>query len=159
MLRKVLTSAVLCLLGVAFYTHAETTPLWQPVKDEVYLQEVGYKIPTEEPVLSVAVLAEQAYVGMKGGLYQVLDNTRLELLEGSPKASVEHLVAANGALYVFTPKALHRYADGKWTELAKGKYNDACAHVGGVYCIYPTQPVSGARRHLGNMGRGAQRFW
>ncbi len=137
MLRKVLMCAVLCLLGVAFYTHAETTPLWQPVKDEVYLQEVGYKIPTEEPVLSVAVLDERAYVGMKGGLYQVLDNARLEFLEGSPKAPVEHLIAANGALYVFTPKALHRYADGKWTELAKGKYNDACAHVGGVIVSTP----------------------
>ena len=46
-----------------FFAHADAqSRLWQPVADPVYLQEVGSKIASQNPVTAVAVLGDCVYV-------------------------------------------------------------------------------------------------
>jgi len=105
-------------------------PRWQPIVDEVYLQEVGSQIETEEPLLAVAVVDNTAYVGSRRGVFRVEDGT-LKPVGGAP-TDVRRLSALNGDLWAATGEGLWRYADGSWTRVAGGAYVDVRLHLGQV---------------------------
>jgi hypothetical protein len=127
-------AAVLALTGSALAASAglpiPDNPRWQPIVDEVYLQEVGSQIETEEPLLSVAVVDNAAYVGSRRGVFRVEDGT-LTPVGGSP-ADIRRLNALNGDLWAATGQGLWRYADGSWSRVAAGAYVDVRLHLGQV---------------------------
>ncbi|MDQ1257244.1 MAG: hypothetical protein QG656_1847, partial [Candidatus Hydrogenedentes bacterium] len=103
---------------------------WQPVRDDVYLQEVGRKVVTESPVLAVAVCGGKLYAGFENGV-RVLDGDALPPME-TPVGAVRRLKALNGALYLVTDKGLFRLDGAAWKELGAGDFTDLCLHQGSV---------------------------
>jgi hypothetical protein len=68
-------SAIAATNGVAIQR------LWQPVRDDVYLQEVGRKITTSAPLTSVAVYDGNIFAGSAKGLNQLKAGELLEVSE------------------------------------------------------------------------------
>jgi hypothetical protein len=75
--------AVVSALGASAELPIPENPRWQPIVDEVYLQEVGSRIESAEPLLSVAVVDNTAYVSTRRGVSRVEDG-KLTPLRGSP---------------------------------------------------------------------------
>ena len=127
-------ATLFALIGFALAASAELlipeNPRWQPVVDEVYLQEIGSRIETDEPLLSVAVVEDSAYAGNDRGVFSVEDG-KLALVAGSP-SDVRRLNTLNGELWAATGNGLWRYADGSWGQVAAGVYVDVRLHLGQV---------------------------
>ncbi len=113
-------------------------PLWKPVKDTVFLQEVGSQVATKAPVLSVAVLGNQVFAGQDTGARVLRGGALVDC--GGAAVPVHRMKALGDALYIVTDKALHRLRDGKWTKLSDGKYEDLCLHLGEV-CVATSNNV------------------
>lgn len=105
-------------------------PRWRPVKDDVYLQEVGRKVPTEEPLLAAAVLDGSLYTASRQGV-QRLDGDKL-VPAGGPRVAVHRMKTLNNALWVLAEKGLWRYADGAWSEVDGKACSDICLHRGDI---------------------------
>ena len=58
--------------------------LWKPAPDNVYFQETARKIPTTEPVDSVAVYGGVLYAVVNNEVY-ALKHDKLDLVESAPK--------------------------------------------------------------------------
>jgi len=105
-------------------------PRWQPIVDEVYLQEIGSRIETEEPLVSVAVVDNAAYVASRRGVFRVQGGA-LAPVPGAP-SDVRRLSALRGDLWAATGNGLWRTADGSWRQVAAGAYVDVRLHLGDV---------------------------
>ena len=102
---------------------------WKPVPDEVFLQEVGTKIISTNPVTSIALDGAFVFAGSKDGL--------LELKGGlvavpTMREPVLRLVRAGRRLWVLTPRALYQRFGNLWTEIKNGPVNDVVEHNGEV---------------------------
>lgn len=117
-----------CLVIVAWATGAAAGG-WTPVRDTVYLQEVGRVIPTPRPVRAVASVGETVYLGQDAGLAR-LEGDAAVPLPGAPKGPVHRLRVVDGALYVLTPQGLHRLRGGVWTTIGSQAPVDVCAWNG-----------------------------
>jgi hypothetical protein len=111
-------------------------PLWKPVVDEVYLQEVSSRIETKGPVLSVAVLEGVPYAGNPNGVHRVETGTLVHA--GGPRSEISRLRVLEDALWAMGPKGLWRFADGNWEKIATGTYVDICLHTGNVVAASET---------------------
>jgi len=105
-------------------------PLWKPVKDEVYLQEIGRKIPTDFPITSVAVHDGKVYAGTANGLRVVEAEKLVEIAE--LRQPVVRLIATTGALWAMTGRGLHRFQNGSWKMISDQPVTDVCQHLGAV---------------------------
>ena len=96
---------------VSMTGHAEMlkhdNPLWKPIVDEVYLQEIASHINTKTPLTSVAVYKGNAYVGDATGISKV-HGTELNLIPSSI-TNVQRLEVHLGQLWVISPEGLWRY--------------------------------------------------
>ncbi|MCA9412481.1 MAG: hypothetical protein KC944_14795 [Candidatus Omnitrophica bacterium] len=108
-------------------------PRWKPIADEVYLQEVGAKIETETPLLSVAVNDGAAFVGHKDGVSRV-DGEKLTSMNG-PKTKVTRLRVLDKALWAIAEDGLWRFDVKNWEEVASGSFVDLCLHNGGIVVV------------------------
>lgn len=106
-------------------------PLWKPVADDVYLQEVGEKVPTDQPVTSVAVLGDALYAVI-GGAVHTLRNGVLEEVGGAPQGIVR-LRALDGALWSATSQGAYRFSGSAWQRVDDRAFVDFCVHLGAVY--------------------------
>ncbi|MCP4644107.1 MAG: hypothetical protein GY851_26930, partial [bacterium] len=102
----------------------------QPVKDDVYLQEVGGKVATDKPVQAVAVWDGTVYVGFDDGV-RILDGESLVSCDG-PQEPVRRMKTVADALWVLTENGLHRLQDKAWCAISQGDYRDLCEHLGDV---------------------------
>ena len=105
--------------------------LWEPVTDEVYLQEVGEKVATDKPATAVALLGETAYVEVGGNL-KLLRDGGLHDAEGAP-GGVKRLRSLDGALWALAEKGTYRYAGKAWERVDERPFVDLCLHRGKVY--------------------------
>ena len=92
--------------------------LWKPQKDEVYLQEVSTKIPTEYPITSVAVAGKNAFILSGNKLYS-LENGQL-YGENSPSEIIK-LTAENGEIWAMTEGGIYRYQYDAWKKIDSRK--------------------------------------
>lgn len=106
-------------------------PLWKPVVDDVYLQEVGRKIPVTRGVDSVAVFAENAYTA-SGGLVQQVREDQLQEMAGAPK-DMKRLKSVGGALWGFAGSGLYRFDGKSWSKTDDRPFVDLCLHLGQVH--------------------------
>lgn len=101
---------------------------WTPVRDEVYLQEVGLKIPSESPLTAVAVWDGRVYTGDANGVH-LLDGEALVPAGGLP-GPVRVLRNMADSLYAITGSGLHRFDGQSWRKLGDGDFRGLCLHLG-----------------------------
>lgn len=109
-----LVQLILVSAAFDFSAPAASVPqrLWQPSRDEVYLQEIGHKVTASAPLTSVAVYRGSVFTGSATGLQELQSN---ELVEVSAlREPVSRLVTAGGALWVITSRGLHRFQNEVW---------------------------------------------
>lgn len=107
------------------------TQLWQPVKDHVYLQEVSQKIPTPDPVSSLAFFDDQLYVVSDGRIHAYQDDSFSEVSQ-APR-DVERLLVLNDDLWALTAFGLFRFNNNTWTNTLAERVVDLCLHLGDVH--------------------------
>lgn len=110
---------------------SDTPRYWKPVPDEIYLQEVGEKIATEQPVTGVAVCDGVVYAVIGDAVYIVRDGA----VQKAPNAplGVRRLRALAGALWVGSEAGVYRLAENTWQHVDSRPFVDFCLHLGTVY--------------------------
>ncbi len=66
-----LSSLLACIVSATAELSIPKDPMWVPIVDDVYLQEIPLLIPAKESITSVAVLNNIAYAGSQSGLKKV----------------------------------------------------------------------------------------
>jgi hypothetical protein len=102
--------------------------LWQPQPDNVYLQEVAQKIPTDQPVLSLAVYQGQCHAILGENIYFLSDDV-YEKMKSAPSGT-KRLITADGSLWALARDGLHRFNNKKWQKMDDQEYVDICMHLG-----------------------------
>ena len=102
--------------------------LWKPVADEVYLQEVAQRVPTDGPVVSVAAYQGACYAVMAGQVY-VLEGDALKPVSGAP-SGVREVQVPDGSLWALADTGLFRLQGTRWEKLDDRVYVDLCMHLG-----------------------------
>ena len=105
-------------------------PLWEPIVDEVYLQEVSSPIETERPLTAVAVFDGVAYVGDTDGVW-VVEGETLKKLDG-PAGAVAELKVLDAALWAVAADGTWRHDGESWTKVSDKQASDLCIHNGQV---------------------------
>lgn len=98
------------------------------IADEVYLQEVGRKIPTSAPLSAVAVVDGKIFAGSGAGLLR-LQGSNLVPVIGFARP-VQRLVVADGTLWVISPAGLYRRNEEAWKQVSSEPVTDVCAFRG-----------------------------
>ena len=126
-------TAVLPSLSAAERTTAPpSNPLYESVADDVFLQEIGEKITTDEAVTAVRVYDGQVFV-VSDGVVHALAGGRLIAIPGAP-TGIKQLFVSDDALWGTTDDALYRYETGGAAELVfEGTIVDLCQHNSDVY--------------------------
>ena len=101
-------------------------PRWKPVRDDVYLQEVGFRILTQRPLVAASVFDGTLYAGDEGGVLR-LEGQKL-VPAGGPQGKVIRLKTVGGALWAFLPDGLWALREGSWSKAADGAFVDVCLH-------------------------------
>lgn len=105
-------------------------PLWEPIVDEVYLQEVSSHIETDHPLRAVALFQGTAYVGDEAGVARVHEG-QLIRLEG-PARGVTRLESLGGALWALSGSGLWKYDGARWSAVTDRSVSGLCEHEGVV---------------------------
>jgi hypothetical protein len=105
--------------------------LWQPVEDNVYLQEMAQKVPTDKPVLSLALYDGTCYVIMNGNIYSLNDGS-LNHMKSAP-SGVKRIISADGSLWALAANGLHQLKNKKWKKLDDQEFVDICMHLGIIH--------------------------
>ncbi|MCA9731038.1 hypothetical protein KC799_02850 [candidate division KSB1 bacterium] len=105
--------------------------LWKPAADEVYLQEVGQKITTDNPVTAIAVFDDVCYAVIDNTIFK-LENDNLAAVKSAP-IQVNKLMALEGSLWALSDKGLFRFFNKKWQKLDDQKFVDLCLHQGALH--------------------------
>ncbi len=105
--------------------------MWEPVPDEVYLQEQGFQVATDSPVTSLAVHNDRLYAVVDGALLR-LEGESLEFRPGAPE-DIESIHALDGALWAITSNGLYQHAGNGWELVDDREFVDLCLHVGNVH--------------------------
>ena len=134
MMNRLMISIVGCLaLLLIISVNAEelfhpAQRLWTPQTDAVYLQEVGEKIPTNDPVTSVAIFNGKLYLVMKRTVHLVQDAT-ISAVASAP-AKTNRLMVLQQNLYALTESGLYQWDKTTWTRLSELPIIDLCLHRG-----------------------------
>lgn len=133
---------VLCVLCCPAVVHGggsgpHQTPLWEPVRDAVYRQEVGHTLPTEKPVWSLAVCQGVLYAGFGDGVRHLDAQGQFVSLPGAPTGYVERMRSIGDELWVLTKSAIHRFDGDTWTQVGTGHYVDVTVFAGQTIVASP----------------------
>ncbi len=104
--------------------------LWQPAKDDVYLQEVSHKIKSDKPIESVALFNDKIFTVIDSKIHTVL-NDEFVPMDISPQ-NVSRLEVMGNKLWALTDKGLFRL-DKSWKSLIDEPVVDMCMHNGLVH--------------------------
>lgn len=104
---------------------------WQPVADDIYLQEVGERILTTKPVTSLSCHLGVLHA-VVGGVLHRLEGGRL-VAESTAPADVSRLCSLAGALWAATPKGPWRLDSQGWRQVGDQPIVDFCLHLGQVH--------------------------
>lgn len=111
---------------------AEQAPrYWEPVADDVYLQEIAEKLPTAQPVTAVAACDGTVYA-VSGGTMSIVRDGGLQDAPGAP-AGIHRLRVLDGTLWAATDTGAYRFADGAWQRIDERPYVDFCIHLDAVH--------------------------
>jgi len=102
--------------------------MYSAVADDVYLQEIGHKIPTESPVTALAAWQGELYA-LSGGRLHRLQAERLRTVETAP-SGLQRLFVVDEKLWGSTADGLYLFADGGRTghKVFPHQVVDMCFH-------------------------------
>ncbi len=109
----------------------KNAPLWKPVTDEPYLQEIGEKVLTNQPVKTIAVYNKSVYA-VVGNVLSFLKQGKLDSLADAPK-NINRLKTLNGALWALSEGGIYRYTGSSWNLVDNRPCVDCCQHLGEIY--------------------------
>jgi hypothetical protein len=129
----VILSIGIFLLSPMAAGDAGTPPgrLWNPVPDDVYLQEVSRKIPLDNPVTSVGIYENQCYAVMEGKVY-LLSGDGVDPVAAGP-ARIRRLKSLSVDLWALSTEGIYRLCDGEWHKMDGREFVDVCLHLGVVH--------------------------
>lgn len=104
---------------------------WEPIVDDVYLQEHERRIETVSPVTAVALFNHTLYAVM-GGVVHELIGDRLVSVPEAPQG-MQSLHALNGALWGIADNGLYRYDGATLTLVDDRAFVDLTVHRGLVH--------------------------
>jgi len=122
---------LVCIMaGSVIAQNGSKTPpkLWKAQPDEVYLQEVARKIPSERPVQSVALFQDICQVVI-GGKINRLVGEGFNPEKSSPDG-VKRLISINGDLWALAADGIYRMKGDLWQKIDNQEYVDLCMHQG-----------------------------
>jgi|APSaa5957512622_1039677.scaffolds.fasta_scaffold09241_3 hypothetical protein len=102
--------------------------LWKAQKDDVFLQEVSEKIPTETPVLSVAEYENSCFALIGTEVY-LLEGNSLNKVSSAP-LGVSELVNIDGNLWAMTNNGIYRLSNKNWQKIDGQIFVDLAVHHG-----------------------------
>jgi len=105
-------------------------PLWQPIVDSVYLQEIPTLVPTDQALHSVAIHEGSIYVGDVNGVALLVDEQLTR--QSGPTGAVQILKSLNDALYASGPNGLWALAQSGWSQITDKSVADFCLHNGQI---------------------------
>jgi hypothetical protein len=112
---------------------AELPHLWQPAQDDVFLQEIGSKIESRDPLQAVAALGDEVFVGTTNGIAKV-DHDRLTDVT-DVREPIARLVSTGGTLWALGPHGLFRLRNGAWRKVTSQPVTDLTSHNGEVVAV------------------------
>ena len=101
---------------------------WQPMVDEVYLQEVGRQVETASPVLAVCYHEGTLYASCGGRLSRLEGDSLVESV--FPGGPVDRLYDVQGSVWAISQDGLFRLESGAWKRLSEARAFDLCLHLG-----------------------------
>ncbi|HSO87220.1 MAG TPA: hypothetical protein VLQ91_11750, partial [Draconibacterium sp.] len=104
---------------------------WNPQNDDVYLQEVAVKIPTDKPVVSIAEADGNCFALVGEQLFR-LENETLKPDSNAP-SEISVLKSEDNKIWAFATDGLYRYSSNKWNKIDDRKYVDMCMHTGKLH--------------------------
>lgn len=108
-------------------------PLWEPLPDEVYLQEVGHQIVTDAPLTAAVVGGGILYVGSGKGVLRLEGYELKEAGNGAPSGAVSRLKTLAGAVWAIADGALHKFDGQSWSRIGGENVTDLCVHERAVF--------------------------
>jgi hypothetical protein len=105
-----------------------THHLWQPVPDNIYLQEAGQKIPLEKPVTSIAVFKNKCYAIFEGRIH-LLSEEKPEPVIAGPFGT-KRLKSVNGTLWALSSEGIYSMRADEWEKIDNREFIDVCMHHG-----------------------------
>ena len=109
----------------------QNPPLWNPVADDIYLQEYAQKIPMDKPAASLAVLNNQCYVVVEGKIH-ILENESINPITSAP-VNVKKLKSLDGKLWALSSDGIYCLKNEKWDKLDDKEFVDVCMHLGDLH--------------------------
>lgn len=103
----------------------------QPIADTVYLQEVGSKIQTDSPIVSVACARGKTYAATQSALYTVEGDALVGA--SSPTAPIKRLESMNDDLFAIAGTGLYKLDGAAWKEISQGAFIDLCMHLDAIH--------------------------
>jgi hypothetical protein len=106
---------------------------YSPIADDVYLQEIGQKVPTEKPVTALAAWKGAIYAVRNGDLCRLHGNA-LQVVKNVPR-NLAQLFVLGGKMWGMTADALYVFdeSDSPARKVFDGKFVDMCLHNGVVH--------------------------
>ena len=105
-----------------------TNRLWNPVPDNIYLQELGEKIPLDKPATSIAVFNDQCYVVVEGSIHMLSGESIHPVM--SVPVDVKRLKSMNGTLWALSENGIYSLKENDWQKIADLEFVDICMHLG-----------------------------
>ncbi|MFH1741271.1 MAG: hypothetical protein ABIH23_19885 [bacterium] len=101
-------------------------PLWEPIADEIYPQEVAAHIETEHPLLAVAVYGGDAYVGDETGVWRV-EGEKL-VMAGGQSGAVNRLRTLGNVMWAMASDGLWKFDGTAWAKVSDQSVADVCLY-------------------------------
>ena len=105
-----------------------TNRLWNPVPDNIYLQELGQKIPLDTPATSIAAFNNQCYVVVEGSIHMLSGESIHPVMSGP--VNVKRLKSMNGTLWALSENGIYSLKENDWQKIADLEFVDICMHLG-----------------------------
>ncbi len=104
---------------------------WKPVPDEVFLQEVAHKIPTDQPITGIGTYQGECFVIMGSRIHQLRDG-KLQQSKDAP-SEINRLLSLQGELWALGNKGIYKLGSTGWEQMDGQHYVDLCLHGGVLY--------------------------
>jgi hypothetical protein len=131
----------------------------ESVADEVYFQEVGRQVATDQPLTSIAVFQGSVFAGSARGLSR-LDREMFQPVE-SVTLPINRLVTAGGNLWALAKGGFYRLdgLNGDWKRISGETVSDVCAFrseilatVGSKICRVRGEKLEEFSSHIARFG-------
>ena len=104
---------------------------WKPQSDDVYFQEVSKKVPSTQPVQSIAVSENQCYSVIDGNIFLLSGD--IFTVEKAAPTGVKRLLAIDKDLWALATDGIYLLKNKLWQKIDNQEYVDLCVHQGALY--------------------------